>query len=479
MAAADPTDDLAADPAEVPTGDWRPLALLVAAAFFMENLDGTIVVTATRQMARSFGVAPAALNVAIAAYLLTLGVLIPVSGWAADRFGARRVFAAAIAVFTLASALCASSTGLAELTATRVLQGVGGAMMVPVGRLVVLRRTSRPELITAIAYLTWPALAAPVVAPAVGGALTTFLSWRWIFIINLPLGVAAAAVALRLVPTGGGGSPRPLDWTGFALTGLGVGALVGGLETVTDGSVPWVWTAAALAGAGAVLVAARSHLRRCRHPLVDLGVFGVPTFRVATIGGSCFRMAIGAAPFLLPLLFQEAFGWSAFRAGLMVIPVFVGNIAIKPATTTILRRLGFRRVLVGANLLAAATLAACAAFSARTPLALTAIDLLASGVFRSVGFTAYNTVVFADIPADEIGNANTVASAAQQLSVGLGVAAGALALHAGAPLSRALGATGARAPFEVAFLLIAALPLVALTDSWRVDRQAGSALIVA
>lgn len=457
--------------------DWRPLALLVAGAFFMENLDGTIVVTATQRMAHTFGVPAAALNLTITAYLLTLGVLIPVSGWVADRFGGRTIFTLAIAVFTLASALCATSTSLPELTAMRVLQGVGGAMMVPVGRLVVLRATAKSDLITAIAYLTWPALAAPMVAPAVGGALTTFLSWRWIFLVNLPLGALALVVALRIVPDVRGPERRALDWWGFVLTGLGVAVFVGGLETVTAGSASWALVVAALFVGGVILAVAVRHLRRAAHPLLDLRVFRVPTFRVTTVGGSCFRMAIGAAPFLLPLLFQEAFGWSAFEAGLMVIPVFVGNIAIKPATTPILRRFGFRRTLVVSDCLAGVTLALCATFTAHTPMVLLVADLLASGVFRSVGFTAYNTIVFADVPHEEMNNANTLASTIQQLSMGLGVAIGALALHAGAPIARAVGAGSAgRGPFVVAFLLVALLPFAAVVESVALERHAGSAL---
>jgi EmrB/QacA subfamily drug resistance transporter len=457
--------------------NWRPLALLVAGAFFMENLDGTIVVTATQRIAHSFDVPVVSLNLVITAYLLTLGVLIPISGWVADRLGGRTVFTAAIAVFTVASALCAVSTNLPELTAMRVLQGVGGAMMVPVGRLVVLRATAKSDLIITIAYLTWPALAAPMVAPAVGGALTTFLSWRWIFLVNLPLGVVALVIAVRIVPNVRASERRALDWWGFVLTGLGVAVLVGGLETVTDGTASWTVVALALAGGAVVLGLAVRHLRRARHPLLDLRIFRVPTFRVTTVGGSCFRMAIGAAPFLLPLLFQEAFGWNAFQAGLMVIPVFVGNIAIKPATTTILRRLGFRRTLVLSDCLAGVTLALCATFTAHAPMALIVLDLLASGVFRSVGFTAYNTIVFADVPQEAMSNANTLASTIQQVSMGLGVAIGALALHAGAPLARALGGGGsARGAFVVAFLLVALLPLVAVLESAALERQAGSAL---
>jgi EmrB/QacA subfamily drug resistance transporter len=453
---------------------WRGLALLVAGAFFMENLDGTIISTAAPRMAQSFGVPAVQLNITITAYLLTLGVLIPVSGWVADRYGARTIFAAAIAIFTVASGLCALSTSLPELTATRVLQGVGGAMMVPVGRLVVLRRTDKADLINAIAYLTWPALAAPVIAPALGGVLTTYASWRWIFVVNLPLGVAAFAVTLRIVPNVRDLGRGALDWWGFVLTGVGLATFVYGLEVVTDGKVSWVSFGLAI-GAGVVLLSlAVAHLTRSTHPLLDLRVFRIATFRVTNGGGTFFRMAIGAAPFLLPLMFQDGFGWSPVKSGLLVIAVFVGNIGIKPWTTPILRRFGFRTVLIGSGLIAAATLAVCALFTASTPLPLIVFDLVLSGVFRSIGFTAYNTIVFADVPAAEMSNANTLSSTIQQLTMGLGVAIGAIALQLG---THVLGSGAApRSPFAVAFLIIAALPLLAVIEAIRLERQAGAAI---
>jgi EmrB/QacA subfamily drug resistance transporter len=458
---------------------WRGLALLVAGAFFMENLDGTIIATAAPRMAHSFGVPPVDLNVTITAYLLTLGVFIPVSGWVADRFGARTVFAAALAVFTIASGLCAISTGLDELTAVRILQGIGGAMMVPVGRLVVLRSTAKSDLISAIAYLTWPALAAPIIAPVLGGLLTTYASWRWIFVVNLPLGVAALVITLRIVPNLREAGHAALDWRGFLLTGAGLTTFVYGLEVVTYGNVDWAVVGLA-AAAGLILMSwAVRHLRRAEHPLLDLEVFRIPTFRVTNLGGSLFRLAIGATPFLLPLMFQDAFGWTPVKSGLLVIAVFVGNMGIKPFTTPILRRFGFRTVLVGAGVAAGMTIGACAAFTAGTPLALIAVVLMASGVFRSIGFTAYNTIVFADVSAGQMSNANTLSSTIQQLTMGLGVALGAVALQAGSPLARAVGADSSPTrPFSAAFLLIGVLPILGAVESARLKPHAGSAINV-
>ena len=459
---------------------WIGLALLVAGAFFMENLDGTIIATAAPRMARSFGVPSVELNVVITAYLLALGVFIPVSGWIADRFGARLVFSSAIALFTVSSGLCALSMNLGELTLARVLQGLGGAMMVPVGRLVVLRAASKADIIRVIAYLTWPALVAPVVAPALGGALVTYASWRWIFVLNLPLGLVALLVAMRIVPNLRQTRPAGFDWRGFALTGTGLGTFVFGLELVTDGSVAWAAVGACV-GAGAVLIWwAVGHLRRTKHPLLDLRDLRVPTFRAASLGGSLFRMAISAAPFLLALMFQNGFGWSPLRSGMLVIAVFVGNITIKPFTTPILHRFGFRTVLMTSAAAAGLTLALCASFSARTPLVLIVLVLVVSGIFRSIGFTAYNTIVFADVAPEGMGNANTLSSTIQQLTMGLGVAVGALALRAGAPLDRLVGAASTGGgPFSAAFLLLAAVAFLAAAEAALLAPEAGSAIVVA
>lgn len=456
---------------------WRGLALLVAGAFFMENLDGTIIATAAPRMARSFGVPSVELNIAITAYLLALGVFIPVSGWIADRYGARLVFSGAVALFTLASGLCALSANLSELTAMRVLQGIGGAMMVPVGRLVVLRAADKADIIKVIAYLTWPALVAPVLAPALGGALVTYASWRWIFVVNLPLGVLGLAIGARIIPDVRPEKTRSLDWRGFALTGVGLSAFVYGIELITGDSVSWAVVGASVALGVALLWRAVVYLGHSAHPLLDLGVLKVPTFRAASVGGSLFRLAIGAAPFLLPLMFQDAFRWSPFKSGLLVIAVFAGNIAIKPFTTSILRRFGFRTVLMVAASASALMLALCAGFTASTPLVVIALVLVVSGVFRSIGFTAYNTIVFADVTPEGMGNANTLTSTIQQLTMGLGVAVGALALRAGAPLDRLVGASSTLGgPFHAAFLLLAALAILAAVEAVGLAPDAGAAL---
>ncbi|GAA5195637.1 MFS transporter [Rugosimonospora acidiphila] len=456
------------DPAgEVP----RSLALLVAGAFFMEMLDGTIIATAAPSIARSFGVASADIGVAMTAYLLTLAIFIPLSGWLADRLGARRVFATAIVVFTISSALCAASVNLPMLAGMRVVQGIGGAMMVPVGRLVVLRSTDKSHLIRAIAYLTWPALAAPVVAPAVGGLLTSYLSWHWIFLVNVPLGVLALGFALRVVPDLRAQVASRLDGPGFVLSAVCLACVVYGAAVLSNQRIP-VARVVVLAAVGLACGAlAVWHLLRTRAPLLDLSVFGVATFRLAHASGSLFRIAINAVPFLLPLEFQDGFGWTPVKSGLAVVFVFFGNIAIKPATTPLLRRFGFRPVLVVSTLAATLTIVGCALAGPGWPFPALVSVLFASGVFRSLGFTAYNTVAFADVDAARMSHANTLSSTLQQLATGLGVAAGALCLRLGQALPGT--ASAGTTPYRVALALIAAMIFGGMVAALGMSRDAG------
>ncbi|MET0191066.1 MAG: MFS transporter [Pseudonocardia sediminis] len=450
-------------------GTVRPaLALLVAGAFFMEIMDATVIAPAAPAIAADLGVAPVSVNVAVTAYLLTVAVLIPVSGWLADRYGARRVFVGALALFTLASVGCALAVNLPMLVGTRILQGAGGAMMVPVGRLVVLRTTAKTDLVRAIAYLTWPALLAPVIAPGLGGVLAQYGSWRWIFLVNVPLGIVGVVLALRLVPDVRAASPPRLDRWGLLLTAAGIGALVLGMETLGAGAPEPVLATVALVAAVVLLLAAVRHLLRTPQPLLDLRILRVPTFRVTASGGSVFRAVITAVPFLLPLLFQLGFGWDPARAGLTVIAIFVGNIGIKPATTPLMRRFGIRTVLLGSIAGTAACLVGIAFLQAATPTPLLLALLVLSGVFRSVGFTAFNTVVYADVEPARMTHANTLMSALQELGMGLGVAVGALLVRLGGAVTGAAGAT----PFRIAFVALAVVCLWPAVESVLLRRDA-------
>jgi EmrB/QacA subfamily drug resistance transporter len=455
------------------TGRGTAVAVLVAGTYFMELLDGAIVATAAPAMGRDLGVDSAAIGVAITAYLVTLAVLIPVSGWLTDRIGSRTVFVGAIVVFTVASGLCAASGSLVELTGWRILQGVGGALMVPVGRLVVLRRAGRANLVTAIAILTWPALAAPVVAPFVGGVLVDTLSWHWIFLINIPLGVIAVIAAVVLIPQERAPERVPFDWLGSLLACIGLGSLVVMAALLSIDRVPVL--PAVLAGVLGLVccVLAVQHFRRAEHPVLGLTAFRIETFRVAHAGGSLYRFAVNAVPFVLPLLFQDAWGWSAVQAGSAVLFVFVGNLGIKPATTPFLRVFGYRAVIVVSSGIATVTVLLMAFLTPATPFWLLVVLLVVSGAARSVGFTAYNTIAFADIEQADMTPANTLSSTLQQTAAGFGVAVAAVVLRAAAPLA-ADGHAGA--PYSVTFVVVAALLAVSFVEGLLLSRWAGEGI---
>jgi EmrB/QacA subfamily drug resistance transporter len=456
----------------------RGLALLVAGAYFMEILDATVIAPAAPHIAAELGVQAVTVNVAITAYVLTLAVLIPISGWLTDRFGARQVFVVAIAVFTLASAGCAAALDLPMLVATRVLQGIGGAMMVPVGRLVVIRTTAKTDLVKAIAYLTWPALAAPLVAPALGGVLSTYASWRWIFLINVPLGLAGLVLARRLVPDVRAADARPLDWRGFLLAAAGIAALVVGMESIGAPRPDWPFAISTLGVAGADLAVTVGYLLRTRQPLLDLRIIRVRTYRVTALGGSIFRAVITAIPFLLPLFFQLGFGWSAAHAGVVVIALFAGNVGIKPATTPLMRHFGIRTVLLGAVAASAACLVGMAFLQRTTPLLGLLVLLALSGIFRSIGFTAYNTAAFADVPAERMTSANTLMSTVQELGAGLGVAVGALLVRFGDPAAGSFGlGDGGDAPFRFAFVVLAIILAGPAAEAFVLPRTAGDVIV--
>ena len=451
----------------------RPLALLAAVGLSMENLDGTIIQTAAPTMAHDFGVRAVDLNIAMTAYLLTVAVCVPVSGWLAERFGDRRVFATALLVFTVASALCAMSGTLPELTAARVLQGVGGAMMVPVGRLAVLRGLDRRDLLDAMAYLTWPALVAPVVAPALGGILTDTVGWPWIFLINIPFGIAAFVASLKIVPRTSRPDARPLDWTGFGLTGVALAALVLGMEEIGASSTDWAWAVGYLVVAVVCGIGAVVWMRRARHPLLDFSALRIDTFRVGNVGGGVYRLIISAAPFLFTLLFQVGFGWSAVQAGLLVGAVFVGNIAIKPVTTPLIRRFGFKNVIVGSNLIGALVYVACVFIDPATPIWLIAVLLFFSGVFRSIGFSGYNSLQFSDVPSEQMTPANTLASTMQQVATGIGIAVAALIVRLTTAAAGLLAPTDAWLGYRWALAVVALLLLFPLIEAALLPRHAG------
>lgn len=452
-------------------------ALLVAGAFFMEFLDGTVIATALPDMARDFGVTAVELNIGISAYLITLAVLIPASGWIADRFGARAIFTLALAIFTLASVFCGLSTEVHIFVAMRILQGVGGALMVPVGRLAVLRTTPKHQLIKAIATLTWPALVAPIIGPPLGGFITRYASWHWIFFINVPLGLAAIILSLRIIPDIRETERRSFDLSGFITTSVAMVSLVTAMERLGDRQ-PQIWPTLALAalGFGCLLYSIR-HFRRAAAPMVRLDALQVPTFRVTMYGGSLFRASISAVPFLLPLLFQVGFGMDPFHSGLLVLAVFVGNLTIKPATTPLIRWLGFRRLLLINGALNVCSPLACALLTPQTPVWAIMLILYLGGVFRSIQFTGVSTLAFADVPAAQMSDANTLFSTASQLAVGLGITLGAIGIRLGEQVGDWLHLTELPGiSFRLSFVFIALICLVGMIDSLHLAKTAGSSV---
>ncbi|MBF7993825.1 MFS transporter [Rahnella laticis] len=453
----------------LPPGSALPL--LVAGAFFMENLDATVIVTALPQMAKDFGVHPVDMNIGVSAYILTLTVFIPASGWIANRFGTRNVFSLALILFTLASLLCSASDSLGTFTAARMLQGFAGALMVPVGRLVVLKNTQKSDLIRAIATITWPGLVAPILGPPLGGFITTYASWHWIFLLNLPLGVIALMFSRKLIPQVKGQKGVPFDITGFVLTGAACLGLIFGLDMFNQGTINW--KPVTMVG-GAVIVGALAvwHSGRAAYPLLPLTALKIKSYAVTIYGGSLFRVAIGALPFLLPLMFQLGYGMNAFDAGLLVLAVFAGNLAMKPFTSPILHRFRFKSIMLVNGLLNSATIFACALLTPEVPTAITLLLLFASGMTRSMQFTALNTLAFSQVPAEQMSGANTLFNTAQQLSTGLGIAIGALSLRVAEHFLPASGGlqTGT---FHIAFIIIGVFSLAGTLDSLTLDPTAG------
>lgn len=452
------------------------IAMLVAATFFMENLDATIIATAMPDMARSFGVAPVDLNIAMSSYMLALAAFIPVSGWLADRIGARVVFASAIALFSIASILCGLSSSLDELLASRVLQGISGAMMVPVGRLAVLRATDKKNLVKAIGYITTPALVAPVLGPPLGGLIVTYSSWPWIFYLNLPLGILALTASLYLIDNHTSESRMPFDWLGFILLGSSCAAMLWGVEEIgQDFDQAWLGLTLCLVsillGSFAVV-----HMRENSHPALNLKVLSIPTFRVSFFGASLFRISINTLPFLLPLMFQLTLDLSPLTSGLLVIAMFTGNLAMKAFTTWIIHRWKFRLVLLANGVIGIAAIAICSLLDANTDHRLIALVLFIGGLSRSLQFTAYNTLGFADVPQLQMSNASTLFSMAFQLSMGMGVAVGALVLRIATTLNGSHDSLST-ADFHLAFLLVSVLAAIAMYDSWKLSPQAGAALL--
>jgi EmrB/QacA subfamily drug resistance transporter len=403
--------------------------LIVACALFMENLDGTVISMALPQMAESFETSPIHLSLAFTAYLLSLAVFIPISGWFADRFGARTVFRTAITVFTIGSVLCGFSDSVATLTMARIVQGVGGAMMTPVGRLVLLRSVEKSELVRAMAWLTVPAQLGPVLGPPLGGFIVTYYSWPWIFFLNVPIGIIGLVLASIFIENYKEPETAPLDIRGFIFSGTALAGLMLGFELVgrdAAGMLTGIFLLGIGAGAAMLYLA---HASRHRNPVIDLSLFRIPTFAITVAAGSLFRIGVGALPFLLPLMLQIGFGMDALTAGLLTVASALGSLLMKFTAQPVLRRFGFRRVLFVNGMISALFFFSYAAFRPSMPELLIFVLLLCGGFFRSLQFTGLNILPYADIPRSHMSRATSLASTVQQLSLSIGVATGAMLLH--------------------------------------------------
>ncbi|MBV7484410.1 DHA2 family efflux MFS transporter permease subunit [Bordetella sp. BOR01] len=452
----------------------RMIPFIVGCALFMQMLDSTVVATALPVMAQALDSTPVRLNVAITSYLLAVAVFVPVSGWAADRYGARRVFMAAIALFTLSSVACALSQNLTQLVVARVAQGMAGAMMVPVGRIILLRVVPKQDLLKAMSFLSIPALLGPVIGPPLGGFMVTYMSWHWIFLINIPIGIMGIALVRHYVPEIREASTPRLDWLGFLLSAVCLATLVSAFEALGHSLIPPL-AVAGLAAVGLLCgVLYVQHAKRAEHPILDLTLLREPTFAISVLGGNLCRFAVGAMPFLLAVQLQVGFGLSPFSAGMITFASAAGALLMKFVATPIVMRFGFRRVLTVNAILTGLFIVACAAFTPATPVWLLIAILLAGGFFRSLQFTGLNALTYADIPPERMSRASSFAAMAQQLGISLGVGVAAVTLNI------SMAVRGAQhvviGDVMVAFLVIGALCAAATLSFRRLAPTAGAQL---
>ena len=406
----------------------RVLTLVVASALFMESLVSTVIATSLAAMAVDLQVDPLTLKLAFTAYFVALAIFIPISGWCADRYGARTVFAAAIAVFTLSSVGCALAWDLYSLVAGRFCQGLGGAMMLPVGRLILLRAIPRKQMLSAMAWLSIPTLFAPILGPPLGGFITTYYHWRGIFWLNVPIGLIGLLLALWWVPQVHGDRDKPLDWPGFLLTGGGLALAIFGF-TLLGSRASGLGSAVLMMASGGVLLALYvRHAGRVAHPIIDLTLLQIASFRLSLVGGTLFRVAVGAMPFLLPLMLQLGFGMTAFESGSLTFTAAVGAVTMKLTAAPILKRWGFKQVLCGNAWISSALVAALALFTVHTPATVMMAVLLVGGFFRSLQFTSLNTLAYADVEHSALSRATSLVGVVQQLALAAGVALAAMLL---------------------------------------------------
>lgn len=455
-----------------PRTHFRTIALIVGAAMFMEQLDGTVLATALPSMARELGVSAPSLSIALTSYLISLAVFIPVSGRIADRFGARTVFRSAIVIFLLGSISCANAPNVAFLVVARFFEGIGGALMMPVGRLVLMRNVEKRDLIQATSWVLIPAVVGPILGPPVGGFIVTYLhSWRWIFYINVPIGLIGIVLVSLFITNTRGEVPEKTDYKGIFLSSLSLGLFLFGFELVShDGKAILALSFLAM---GALLGALYiHHARAIRDPILDISLMRIPTFGTSVIAGAITRLTQGAHPYLLPLMMQLGFGFSAAQSGMMTLATALGSISAKPVAPLLLRRFGFRDTLVVNGFFASAGYVVCGLFRPGWPLPLMFVLMIVSGFFMSIQFTGYNTIAYDEIEQGRLGSATTFYTTFQQLMLSMGICAGAAALQ-GAMVLR-----GHHLPvfsdFTAAFWTVALISLSATIWNRRFSHEAGT-----
>jgi EmrB/QacA subfamily drug resistance transporter len=447
--------------------------IVLAVSLFMENMDSTVIATSLANIANDIHTDPIALKLALTAYMVALAIFIPVSAWAADRWGARNVFRGAILIFILGSIACAASNSLLTFVMSRLLQGFGGAMMTPVARLVLVRVSPRAQLVSAMAWLSIPGLIGPIVGPPVGGFITTYLSWHWIFIINVPIGLIGVALVSWLLPDWKRNEPRRMDFAGFLLTGTAFAGWVFGISVLTLPALPFGFGIAALIVGTICWFFYLPHARKTEFPVLDLRLFRFPLFKRTVVAGTFFRLGTGAMPFLFPLMLQLAFGLNPFQSGSITFATAVGSFAAKFVSETIIERLGFRMALVIATFVSVLGVVAMGLYTPSTPWPLMLVLLVITGFFQSIFWTATNAFTFADIDDKDAGQATAISQVAIQLSVATGIAIGGGVLegmrltHGGGPVLT---------DFHVAFYVTAAIALVSTAMFYRLAKGAGSHL---
>ncbi|HEY4201936.1 MAG TPA: DHA2 family efflux MFS transporter permease subunit [Devosiaceae bacterium] len=447
--------------------------MILAVALFMEQMDSTIIATSLPAIATDIGTSPIALKLAVTSYLVALAIFIPISGWMSDRFGAKNIFRLAIFVFMVGSIACAFSNSIGAFVISRLIQGAGGSMMTPVGRLLLVRGTPRNQLVNAMAWLTIPALVGPIMGPPVGGFITTYLSWHWIFWINIPIGLLGIVLVTRFLPAGEPRTPRPMDFVGFLLSGVGFAGFVFGLSVISLPAVPIYYgylTIAVGIIAGILYVL---HARRTKHPLLDPRMFRYPIFRAAIFGASNFRMGLGAMPFLMPLMLQLGFGLTPFQSGSVTFISAVGSMGSKAAATWTFNTFGFRPVLVFTTLVSAIFLTINGFFWPTTPLPLIMACLLVGGLLRSMAFSGVSAMAFSDVDDADASQATSINAVAQRISMAMGVAI------AGGVLDITSGMHGGElqvSDFHTAFYVVGAISASAAITFLRLPRNAGANL---